>query len=825
MNRRGPDCAADLRRAQLFAARDTHNGIDFVEVSADQRSLCLHFFGAVPALMDAEHPGDLAPAHVRIEGGARIRDIRVLSLHLDQGADEEHDDCLHVELDKAGDFSTYRVCVDAPSHPLDPRYASAPFGFKADCPGQLDCAAPPCAPVAKAGPRIDYLAKDYASFRQLMLDRLALIMPGWRERHAADLGIALVEVLAYAGDHLSYYQDAVATEAYLNTARQRISVRRHARLVDYAMHEGLNARAWVSVDIDAEQVSLPAAGVAFITAFDGLDAARGSVLHADDIAHVPASRYQWFEPMQSAERILYGAHGTIAFYTWGDAQCCIAAGATSATLDDDGCRLRLQVGEVLVFEEVKGPRTGNPADADILRRHAVRLTSVTPARDELLGQRDLVEIAWAMQDALPFSLCLSTRLPAPGCERIDGVSVARGNVLLVDHGRSVRDAQEACVTSTSVAGECACEGSVTEVTALAERLSFTLRQAPLTFADPLAPLESAAQAFERVLSEGAAQAVLTGRPAHADADAVPEPDWRWLPQPHLLDSLPDDRHFVAEIDDQGAARIRFGDGELGRQPAAGTRFRAAYRVGNGPGGNVGAGAIAYMVLDQRWHGAALTPRNPLPAGGGVAPEPLDDVRLAAPQAFRRRLGRAVTAADYAQLAGGHPALQRAAAQLRWTGSWYEARVAIDPLHTEQAGAALTESVERLLHPYRRIGHDLDVVGASYVPLDIELEVCAAPHMAASAVKAAALASLRAMFQPDRLTFGASIYLSQLVAAVQALDGVVQARVLRLQRLYMGPARELESGVLTIGAHEVAQLADDPNFPERGTLKVTMRGGR
>ena len=96
-------------------------------------------------------------------------------------------------------------------------------------------------------PEINYLAKDYASFRQLILDRLALNMPRWQETHVPDLGIALVELLAYVGDYLSYYQDAVATEAYLNTARQRITVRRHVRLVDYAMHEGCNARAFVTI--------------------------------------------------------------------------------------------------------------------------------------------------------------------------------------------------------------------------------------------------------------------------------------------------------------------------------------------------------------------------------------------------------------------------------------------------------------------------------------------------------------------------------------------------------------------------------------------------
>ena len=86
---------------------------------------------------------------------------------------------------------------------------------------------------------INYLAKDYGSFRQLILDRLAQTLPQWHETHVPDIGIMLVELLAYAGDYLSYYQDAVATEAYLGTARQRISVRRHARLVDYRMHEGI----------------------------------------------------------------------------------------------------------------------------------------------------------------------------------------------------------------------------------------------------------------------------------------------------------------------------------------------------------------------------------------------------------------------------------------------------------------------------------------------------------------------------------------------------------------------------------------------------------
>src|SRR2546430_1362125 len=70
--------------------------------------------------------------------------------------------------------------------------------------------------------------------------------------HVPDLGVTLVEALAYVADHLSYYQDAVGTEAHLGTARRRVSVRRHARLVDYHLHQGCNARVWVALTVVGE---------------------------------------------------------------------------------------------------------------------------------------------------------------------------------------------------------------------------------------------------------------------------------------------------------------------------------------------------------------------------------------------------------------------------------------------------------------------------------------------------------------------------------------------------------------------------------------------
>ncbi|HEY0299989.1 MAG TPA: hypothetical protein VGC36_01560, partial [Rhizomicrobium sp.] len=222
-------CGVDRRRNAVRAAGHLC-GIDDVDVLADGVTLQAHLFGPMPEGLDARC--------VRIEGGDRIRDIRVLSASVGVGDDGET--VLTVVVDRRGDFSTYRLCLvepeqattscghdPLPSAPLlrrpppgvDPRYACAEFGFRVDCPSPLDCRPQPCPPPpTQAPPPIDYLARDFSGFRSLLLDRLATTMPQWRQRHVPDLMLTLVDLLAYKADQLSYQLDAVATEAYLATA-------------------------------------------------------------------------------------------------------------------------------------------------------------------------------------------------------------------------------------------------------------------------------------------------------------------------------------------------------------------------------------------------------------------------------------------------------------------------------------------------------------------------------------------------------------------------------------------------------------------------------
>lgn len=995
-------CIDEKRRHKV--RKNKLNGLDYLEVSKSQKKLYVYFLGKAPESITEDN----ATSYVRIEGGQRVRDIKIEEIELVRRKERDRDDCMTVHLNEWGDFSTYTLRLVG-LQGIDPRYDHIDFSFKAGCPSNLDCKTKEiCPPSRLPEPDINYLAKDYASFRQLILDRLALIMPEWKERHVPDLGIALAELLAYTGDYLSYYQDAVATEAYLETARQRISVRRHVRLVDYLLHEGCNSRAWVCVETDDDFSLDPRTQGAyyFLAATGNALPVPGSFLSVEDVERIPSDAYLVFEPVVAEEVKLYQAHNKIPFYTWGDQECCLIRGATSATLKDEQIecasveqeaptqevpadpetpegkcakpypppptphpapcvperKLHLKAGDVLIFEEVLGPKTGNQADADPSHRHAVRLVKVEPDFDALYGQ-PILKIEWASEDALPFPLCISSL--DWDCSLKQDVSVARGNVILADHGRTVPIESLDLPPSEGEPGGCEGIGEPLPPLLKAGLFRPPLRFFPVTHAVPFPEASAAAKVqsgilaglMDRVLQRieallgkvrdgkclsqaeieevvrifGGEAAVevglahekpltgekqITGRkpPCQKQASALEEllakeslylarkrrrvsvllkrarsgyvmravgakeieemfgpafaldlknPDHfipaslsvqqdprlafpsiritekkngeEWTARRDLLNSGPQDRHFVAEIENDLHARMRFGDGEMGREPDLDGVFEAKYRIGNGLAGNMGAEAISYLVLSAAGLGGIKKVRNPLPARGGVDPEPLAEVKLFAPGTFRKYLQRAIVAEDYALLVERDFAdrVQNAAAKMRWNGSWYEVRVAVDPLGSAKADDVLLSEVAGRLHRYRRIGHNLGVKPAHYVPLDIEMEVCVLPHYHAGQVEAELLDvfSNRVLpdgslgfFHPDNLTFGKGVRLSKLVAAAMSVKGIESLRVTKLERLYEGSNHEIENGILPIGPLEVARMDNDPGFPENGKLVLHMGGG-
>lgn len=876
-------CSKEKRRDEVRKQPELY-GLDYVEVESDRYTLSIYFLGKAPASLDE--------SNVIIEGGRRIRDIRVINVTVNHSEMMGLDDTMEVETDKEGDFSTYTlrmVVLDKDGkylpHPsFDPRYDRVEFSFKADCPSDLDCKQEVvCPPEQREEPVINYLAKDYASFRQLILDRLALVMPNWRERHVPDLGIALVELLAYVGDHLSYYQDAVATEAYLDTARQRISVRRHARLVDYVLHEGCNARTWVCVETDTNLTlnndpNNPD-GIYFITTLKNI----ATVVNEDELMHQTIVGFEAFEPMTKGAINLYKNQHEIHFYTWGNQECCLPRGTTSATLSgqwiepepeqpdestnpcnpthvnpepanpsqrntninelqkypesfdssySSDCsqssltakEIYLKPGDVLIFEEVIGPKTGNPADADPQHRHPVRIIKIKHVNDPLYPEQKLTEITWAEEDALPFPLCLSAMGPPPECKLIENISVARGNLILVDHGRREEEDLDPVLPKETIEA-CDCNGHIIDTVTIPQRYRPYLKKSPLTYSEPLSPNLPASRMLTQDVRHALPQIKLNSQ------------NNEWFSQQDLLSSNDSDPHFVVEMENDQRARLRFGDDELGQQTEAGTVFHASYRVGNWQAGNVGAESITHLVTRELLlSGGIRSVRNPLAASGGTAPESLAEAKLFAPYAFKQRQERAITAEDYTAIVMREfgSRVQRAATTLQWNGSWFEVLVAVDPFGKEEADSKLLEEIAARLYRYRRIGHDLMVKAARRVPLDIELIVCVLPNYLRGHVKAELLQIFSnhqladgrfGLFHVDRLTFGDDIYLSTLVAEAQKIQGVESVKVTKLQRLYEPANSEIENGMLPLGPLEIARLDNDPSFPENGRIRFDMRGGR
>jgi hypothetical protein len=783
------------------------NGIDYLEVRDHeappgwprQQLLLVHCL---------EDVGALTEANVLIEGGVRVRNVRAVWAR--RGDDPaaaflaplpaaERKKILLVRTDARGDFSTYTLRLvattaepDVPAPSFDPILYSVRFSFKVECESDFDCkTVDDCAEPVAPEPAIDYLARDYESFRGLMLDRLAVVAPGWQERNPADLGVAVVELLAYAADRISYHQDAVATEAYLGTARRRTSVRRHARLVDYRLHDGASARAWACVSVD------DTVGTAELLAGTQLVTAEsGAVPAVQSLGTDAAARSITFETLHNLTAL--SLRNEIALHTWADPDCCLPRGATRATLVGTNASLALAAGDVVLFEEVLSDE-GVAGDADPLHRHPVRLIADPVDAQDPIGPVNVVEIAWAAEDALPFTLCLR-QFSKPG-GGTQGATVVRGNVVLAQNGRLFQYPLPLPVEGHSYRPTLDRLGLAHKV-AYVDRTARTLSASAATVLDPRAALP---------------WLELTGD------------DERWEPRSDLLASGRFATDFVVEMEEDGRATLRFGDGILGREPGIDTLLTATYRTGDGAAGNVGAEALTQAVTTVDGVGRV---RNPLPAVGGADPEPIEQARLYAPEAFRRQ-ERAVTEADYATIAERHPDVQRAAATRRWTGSWYTMFVSVDRRGGLDVDQVFRDALAGFLEHYRLAGYDVEIEPPLFVPLDVELPLCVAPGYVRADVRKALLDAFssrdltsgrRGFFHPDSFTFGQPVHLSRIVAAAMAVVGVESVGTpIRFQRFGRVPLPG-EDERIAMGRLEIARLDNDPNRPENGRIDFALTGG-
>ena len=101
---------------------------------------------------------------------------------------------------------------------------------------------------------IAYRAGTHSQFRETLHARLSgsgqPALAGFSTRDNDDFSIALLDAWAMVGDVLTFYQERIANEAYLRTAKERLSVLELARLINYELRPGVAAGTYLAFTIE-----------------------------------------------------------------------------------------------------------------------------------------------------------------------------------------------------------------------------------------------------------------------------------------------------------------------------------------------------------------------------------------------------------------------------------------------------------------------------------------------------------------------------------------------------------------------------------------------
>lgn len=802
------------RLAKLLAST-TFNGIDFVEITAAEKSLRVHFLNTVTVAGTLTGP-------VTITGGESVPGVPVLPIvATDWAVDNERRPTLDLRTPFPGDFSFYTLHI--PSGALDSYYASVRFSFKAGCPSDLDCApAERCEVPPTGGPAIDYLAKDFTSFRAALLDYSVSAYPRWVERDEPDVGMMLVELLSAAGDDLSYLQDRIAGEATLATASQRSSVVRHARLVDYEPRPATSARAFVQLDVTTAIVPQgstieapePDGGALAFELGDGLiDPATGA-LTAGTLRVDP----RW----NRLDHTVSPPKPRIVPYLWDDSQSCLPAGATEMWVQGHGFAFsvgdpqRGTVGIALLIDTA----AANPVDPPV--REVVHLTAAVEETDELCGV-DVTHLRWDATEALAAEHALARTVLAGNL--VPAVQGRRYvDSFVVDPDPNGPDARKAAVARSGPDAGCG-DPAPNHLHTLARGRLAWLVNGDGSITPEVCVIEEPAEAGDEPRTWRWRRSLL-----HADLF-----ESAYTVEPVAYKDIRVDRTRGLpwfEYDGDGGDSVRFGTDTFGERPRTGARFTVTYRVTDGSAGNVAADSIT--AVPQALKDVVLAATNPFPASEGADEETLEHVRASAPHAFRARQFRAVRAEDYDHTAQELPWVLDAGTAMRWTGSWLTVFTTAQPRTTEQMTLAEHTQLIRLLDRRRIAGYEVYSPDPRYVGIDLIVVVCAHAWALRGEVEAAVLEELGTgrlcdgrlgFFAPGHMRFGTPLERSELEAAVQRANGVEGVVRVDYRRRGYVPKFVPMPQVVTVGRDEIIRVENDPSEPDRGSIRVVVEGGK
>lgn len=728
----------------------------------------------------------------------------------------------NLRLSRSDFRETFTFRLDHPK--VDPMFAELTFRFDKACQTDVDPQPEAEVPFDDTEHRnypVDYSGRDFSGFRRTLTEFAAQRYPKWKDRLNADTGMMLVDIMSALGDEFSYYQDRVAREAHLETATQRRSVRRHARLVDYSMHDGMAPSTWLTA-FAKQNGSLPA----------------GTEVRAEDSGDTLV--YEIGNGLKdiAEERSFPVAPALNSFspHIWDEDKTELPVGAVSMHIT--GKHADILTGDEpirLLLEE---------ADTDaskILKRCIVTVQSADEQKD-FLQDKDITLITWEKKDALSVPLNLANL-------------TLYGNIIPCSAGKTCEVRFFIGSPPPAIPYKTASSLPLSVERNGANHSTIHFFSLPGTDEAPLTRLP----AFpEETNPHFAYPELLLQEQFYADGEFYNKPGKKWSYRASLIgndferriSSQAYDRDYTLDdgfyrrvfscrkdgelfehIDyasDQGAT-VRFGDGEFGMIPAEGTVFRALYRLGGGAGANVTRDSLTQ--IDEHFSDLVESIRNPLPASNGTDSETIAEAKRKAPFAYQNSILSAVIPEDCSDIARTLDWVQQAGTQFRWTGSWTDAFVTVDPEGEVTLAEDRKDEMTALLDLRRLAGRNLRIKDPVYVDLHLDIYVVSVPGTDASMVKEAILDALLGkgvyaptggFFSADNFTFGTPLRIAEMEAVIANLPGVHGVGEIYLERPGRLAKTLFNKLEYPVAMNEIIRIENNPAHPERGSIKTTVK---
>jgi hypothetical protein len=746
----------------------------------------------------------------RVLGGVATGQVQVTQIAAPTSpTNPEHKLILTVK--PIGDYSTYTLNLNFAN--IDPLFDRIPFKFRPGC-FSTECVPKQTFKPAPPELAIDYLAKDYDSFVHTMIAAMIQRVPGWQPTSEADLDRVLLEIISVGADELSDYQDRVMNEAYLTSARKRLSLARHGRLMDYHIHQGNQASTWVAMRLKAAISGMPLGFLAWTG--EEVNASTAQVFMTQNF-YTPD-----FDPLLNEMEL----------YTWNGAIPSLAAGSVTADLklevpSQERAKflqnlLRRRRVNYLLIQEWLNPATGLTAGRDPTKRQLLKLlpgNKAAKAKQDLFTGDWFVRVEWAERDKLQRNYCFTIDCATSQPTK---VSLFHGNLVEVHHGRPRKIVFRAPGTILGT----------NEYYYQPTRRWGTLCSLP---PEPLA--YQATLPGGEIPPQSTLEVTIGADPWDEAIDLI-----------HSDDTDEAGDRFIVETDELSQSVIRFGNGTNGSKLPSSATVNCEYQVGFGLDGNIGADTLLhgglFVSLDAEHQIDAnadlLKPTepgkpsiwNPFDVTNGRAPEPVTEIIRRVPEAYRFGQLRAVTLQDYVRRAEELPEVSKAAARYAWTGSWRTVQIAIDPFGTTMLDDPLREKLARHLNAVRLIGEDLEIRPPRFVPLAIQVKLCIDRAYWSEDVRflleqefsdGFTADGQMGFFHPDLWTFGQELHASQILGRIQAIEGVEHVISITLKR-WNEPTPGTDK-IANLRPNEIIQVRNDPDHMETGFIKFDLQGGR